>query len=346
MSIRVAIIADDLTGALDTATPFALSGLRVATALRPGALDAALASGSDVVAITTASRALPATEAAAIAEAVAHRLAEANPGIVIKKIDSRLKGNPGVEAEVIARAFGFTTQAIAPAVPDQGRFTLNGAITGKGVDTPIAIAPAFSPSATALDAHTDADLDRIVQAHDWSKTLAVGARGLGSALARSFGGPNTTPPFAPHGNTLFAIGSRDPITSAQIAALAETRSPTLIVDAPSGQLETQPSRLPALLRCTGDFETLDATVSHRFATTVAEWVDALAPDTIVMSGGDTALAILDALGATLLFPQGEAAPGLPWFFIERKHRPPLRAVVKSGGFGEIGALAALVPTKE
>jgi len=346
MTIRVAIIADDLTGALDTATPFALSGLRVATALRPGALDAALASGSDVVAVNTASRALPATEAAVIAEAVAHRLVQACPDIVIKKIDSRLKGNPGVEAEVIANAFGFATQAIAPAVPDQGRVTLNGAITGTGVDTPIIIASAFSPSATAFDAHTDADLDRIVQTHDWSKTLAVGARGLGSALARSLGGPNTTPPFAPHHHTLFAIGSRDPITNAQITALAETRPHLLIADVPSGQLDARPSHLPTLLRCTGDFEILDAAVSRRFATVVAEWVDALMTDTIVMSGGDTALAILDALGANVLFPQGEAAPGLPWFFIERKHRPPLRAVVKSGGFGEIGALAALVPTKE
>jgi uncharacterized protein YgbK (DUF1537 family) len=346
MSIRLAIIADDLTGALDTATPFAARGLRVAAALRPGALDAALASGADIVAINTASRALPATEAAVIVEAVAHRLIEAGPGIVMKKIDSRLKGNAGVEAAAIASTFALSDILVAPAVPDQGRQTRDGAVSGKGVDTPIPIAPHFPPHTLIHDALSDADLDRIAALGDWSKTLAVGARGLGAALARTMGNSGIARPFEPSLRTLLAIGSRDSITAAQIDAFGDMRGHSSIVDAPSGEVGFSPHILPVLLRCTGDYAILDAAVSQHFAASVVQWIEGLAPDTLVMSGGDTALAILDALGADLVFPQGEAAPGLPWFVIERKNRPPLRAVVKSGGFGDISALAALVPSQE
>ena len=52
----LAIIADDLTGALDTAAPFAASPRGVAVASRPGALAAALAADADVVAVSTRSR--------------------------------------------------------------------------------------------------------------------------------------------------------------------------------------------------------------------------------------------------------------------------------------------------
>jgi uncharacterized protein YgbK (DUF1537 family) len=62
----------------------------------------------------------------------------------------------------------------------------------------------------------------------------------------------------------------------------------------------------------------------------------------VTGGGDTALAILRALGVTMVEPQGEAAPGLPWFWINRPNVRPLRCVVKSGGFGDTDVLASLL----
>jgi uncharacterized protein YgbK (DUF1537 family) len=247
----------------------------------------------------------------------------AGPRIVFKKIDSRLKGNVAAETRALAESFGFAGLLVAPAVPDQQRVTVNGAVTGHGVDAPIVIAPHFDGlKARIVDAETHADIAAATADADWSRLLAVGARGLGTALA---GAPHGLPaPFVPEAATLFAIGSRDPITERQIAALAG--------------LEDE--GLPALLRPEG---TPSAAVLERFAGAVADAVEQLRPTTLVMSGGDTALAILDRLGVDLVFPQGEAGPGLPWFLIARENRPSIRCVVKSGGFGDTAALAALLP---
>jgi len=344
MTIEIAIIADDLTGALDTATPLVAAGYRVAAATRPGGLAAALASGAEVVVVSTASRGLPAPEAARLAAEVAKELAALRPKLVFKKIDSRLKGNIGVETAAIARAFGLSRAFVAPAVPGQGRFTVGGAVTGRGVTAPIPVAPHFSEIEIDVeigDAASDAELDRIVTRIDWSNTLAVGARGLGAALARRRG-VGVTAPFNAERQTLFAIGSRDAITAEQVAALRGVA----IHDAPWGVFDG-PVELPAVLRCTGPYSGKDDEgVARRFAVSVMALVERLQPRVLVMSGGDTALMVLDRLGVAVVFPQGEAASGLPSFLIERHIGPSMVAVVKSGGFGDSNSLAALLPRQD
>ncbi|MBI4921470.1 MAG: four-carbon acid sugar kinase family protein [Devosia nanyangense] len=339
MGIEYAIIADDFTGALDCSTPFALSGLAVAAATRPEGLAEALASGAEVVVVNTASRALAEAEAVRRVTAVAQQLRSAGPRIVFKKIDSRLKGNVRAETDAVAACFGHEAVVVAPAIPDQGRPTIGGTVTGRGVPAPLPIAPHVRPGALIADAATDADLDRLVGAHDWSRHLAVGARGLGAAFARRHG-PTSTRPFLPSPRTLFAIGSHDPITLAQVERV-RGRAP--VHAAPLGNLAAEVAGLPAVIQSTGPFAGPDDAISRRFAAAVVGVVEALRPDTLVMSGGDTALAILDALGVGLVFPQGEAAPGLPWFLIKGQDRPSIRCVVKSGGFGGADALAELLP---
>jgi len=341
----MAIVADDLTGALDTATPFALRGLRVAAAVRPEALAQAVASGCEVVVVSTASRAVPALEAARRVASVGAMLAAARPEVVFKKIDSRLKGNVGAETSALAGSMGFAHAVAAPAIPDQQRPTIGGAVTGRGVDAPIAIAPVFDGMPIAVaDAAADGDLDRIVASRDWASTLAVGARGLGAAFARTMGEAAAVP-FAPDARTLFAIGSRDPITERQIDHLREANPNLAVLDAPYGELAAAAPALPAVLCSTGEFRGPDEAISSRFAAGVARHVDRLRPHTLVMGGGDTALAILERLGASLVFPQGEAAPGLPWFLLELANGHSMRCVVKSGGFGDAQVLSGLLPDR-
>lgn len=341
MHIEAIIVADDLTGALDTSTPFALAGRRVACATRPEALPAAIASGAEIIVVSTASRALPVDEAVRKVTAVAEGSVAAAPPIIFKKIDSRLKGNVGAETAALAEALGFSRILVAPAIPDQGRFTVNGHVTGRGVDAPLPIAPLFAGmdlDVEVADASSDADLDRIARDTDWLTTLAVGARGLGAALARLHRGVSPAG-FVPEVDTLFAVGSRDPITDGQVAALNGIE----IHNAPLGELSGTPSGLPAVIRSTGPYQGPNEIIANRFATAVAHAVGRLRPHTLLMSGGDTALAILDQLGVGLVFPQGEAGPGLPWFLIPQENRPSIRAVVKSGGFGDRDALANLLP---
>ncbi|MDR7223784.1 four-carbon acid sugar kinase family protein [Aminobacter aminovorans] len=349
MTLMLAIVADDLTGALDTSAPFVASGLTVAVAIAPKAIAKALAIKPDVFAVSTASRALPPDVASARVRDAAKRLMPHAPGIVMKKIDSRLKGNVGAEADALAEASGRDTLVVAPAVPDQGRTTRDGAVVGRGVDAPLPVLPAFAGSIKRIsvrNAANDADLDRVVADTDWSRSIAVGARGLGLAFARHLHGNGNSRRVAVPANdqnVLFAFGSRDPITDQQVAQLVADNPDVRIVDALNGRF-TLPTdiTLPAVVRCTGDMVEEPARIAARFAEAIADTVHLMRPSTLVMGGGDTALAIIGALGADVLFPRGEVAPGLPWFAIATRHGEGLRCVVKSGGFGTVAVLSDLL----
>ena len=342
MSLAVAIIADDLTGALDTGTPFVDAGLSVAVAIDVDAVEAAIATGAEVVVVNTVSRAMdPAAATASVARA-ATLLREANPALVFKKIDSRLKGNVRAETEALAKAFGKTRVVIAPAIPDQQRFTRNGMVVGRGVDEPIGIAPLFAGSPLAVeigDAETDVDLDRIVAALVGQTTLAVGARGFGSALARRFAhliaSSAHRTAFQPGARTLFAVGSRDPITLSQMEALSDSGLLGGLHEAPAGQFDPDPigHRLPLLLRCSGELLEDPLVVARRFAAGVARIAEETLPDMLMIGGGDTAYAILSCLGARVLTPRGEIEAGIPWFSLTDGRGQEMRCAVKSGGFG-------------
>lgn len=354
MTLMLAIVADDLTGALDTSAPFVASGLKVAVAMTPEATGKALAIKPDVFAVSTASRALPADVASARIRDAANWLMPHAPGIVMKKIDSRLKGNVGAEAQALAESSGRSLLIVAPAVPDQGRMTRDGAVVGRGVDTPLPVRAALAGldlPTEVLDADDDADLDAIVSTRDWSDAVAVGARGLGLAFARHLGGSTHGKEHAfPADNAVFyAFGSRDPITDGQVARLQHDHPAIGMFDAPAGRFELPAdAKLPLVARCTGDQVEDPGRVAADFAAGVAASVERLRPSTLVMGGGDTALAILGALRVDVLFPRGEVAPGLPWFTIATRHGEGLRCVVKSGGFGTVAVLSDLLrpPTGE
>ncbi|MFK0335227.1 four-carbon acid sugar kinase family protein [Rhizobium sp. NPDC090275] len=351
MTLKVAIIADDLTGALDTGTPFVDAGLSVAVAIEIEAIDDALATGCEVVVVNTASRALPEGEAARRAGLAASALLAAHPDIVLKKIDSRLKGNVAAESAAIAAIFGHREITIAPAIPDQERFTRDGHVVGRGVETPLPIAALFEgreDRVVVVDADSDADLDRLVSGHDWQTTLAVGARGLGSAIARRLRrGRDTTIVFEPARNTLFAFGSRDPITAAQMAQLEASGGLRASISALMGALdETETLGLPALLCCTGEMSEDAVTVADRFAKGVRSAIKQTRPDMLMVGGGDTALAVFRALGVRTLLPKGEIEAGIPWFDVTDVDGRHFRCAVKSGGFGNSDSLLRLIPQNQ
>ncbi|MGV8935630.1 MAG: four-carbon acid sugar kinase family protein [Allorhizobium sp.] len=351
MSLKLAIIADDLTGALDTATPFVEAGLSVAVAITPEHLDEAINSGADVVAVNTASRALDADDAARRVVAVAEILRQSRPDVLFKKIDSRLKGNVAAESRAAAVAAGFLRIVVAPAIPDQQRFTVAGTVTGRGVETPLSIAALFEDGKAGIDiadAQTDADLDALVASTDWAAALAVGARGLGAAFARHFARPAAAGRrFLPPTRVLFAFGSRDPITAAQIGALVDAGIVAAPVDAPAGLLPPDPvAALPAVLRCTGELIQFPQAVVDRFAEGVRGVVADTTPDLLMMGGGDTALAVLTELGAGVLMPAGEIEAGIPWFEITDASGRRMSCAVKSGGFGNPDSLLRVLAVND
>ena len=342
--MRVLIIADDLTGALDSAVTLTGAGLRCVVARRPADLAAALAEEPDVLSISTASREGSAAEARAAVAAALDGVGDL-PEILFKKVDSRLKGHVAAEAATVARQSGHRSALIAPAIPAQGRTVAGGHLAGAGVATPIDVAAAMAGSGLQLeipDTRDAADLDRaLAGALAGPPPLLVGAAGLAAALARRLApGAGTLPVPRLAAPLLLAIGSRDPITLAQLDRLAATGVPVL--EAPDGACPSPgdgPIRVVRLVAAPGRAFDPQA-AGARFAAEVARHVTDGQVRTLFCCGGETADAILGALGQGVLRLEGEVLSGVPVSSMLVGGRK-LQLVTKSGGFGDATALLSI-----
>ena len=202
MTLR--LLADDLTGALDSAAWFVpeFGPIPVVWRAHDVPACAAIDSGTrDAFAQETMERFAPLLACGAPA---------------FKKIDSLLRGN--VALEIAACARHFDRVVIAPAFPAQGRITRGGRqlaqVDGEwrdvGVDLP-----------GLRDAETDADLDALVveERAKGGRVLWCGAGGLAAALAgrRPVPKPKLPKPL------LALIGSQHPVSRAQVAAAPRGR---------------------------------------------------------------------------------------------------------------------------
>lgn len=89
-----------------------------------------------------------------------------------------------------------------------------------------------------------------------------------------------------------------------------------------------------------------AEVARRIAEALADLaaaaLDQLDVAGVVLTGGDTARAFLDRLGAAGIDLISEVQPGIPFGTVDGGRRPGLRVVTKAGGFGRPEALAQAV----
>ncbi|MDQ6596128.1 four-carbon acid sugar kinase family protein [Bacillus salipaludis] len=143
MQVKLAVIADDLTGANDTGVQFAKQGLNTAvlfseTQLQPAHL------GADVIVLNSDSRALTSEKAYEAVFNLAAQLNKLSVSKVFKKIDSTMRGNIGPEIDAVMDAFKLKTSFVVPAFPNSNRVTINGNHYVNGVlleETPIAQDP-------------------------------------------------------------------------------------------------------------------------------------------------------------------------------------------------------------
>lgn len=125
------LVADDLTGGNDAGIQFAKRGIDARLALSAecaSVLDAANGKGRMLV-VNANTRNLPAAAAASRVASIVSSLKNAAPtlpAMVFKKIDSTLRGNPGVEMDAIMDGLGFSTAFLAPTYPQQGRTVVDG----------------------------------------------------------------------------------------------------------------------------------------------------------------------------------------------------------------------------
>lgn len=328
---KIVIIADDLTGALDAAGPLAMSGLSCCVVTDDAALEAALVSQADVVSVSTNSREISPAAAGQRVRAVTDRLDD--KAVVIKKIDSRLKGN--IAAELAA--FGRTQIMLLPAIPEFGRIVADGMVTGFGLEAAVCAGDRLGSSARHCLVPDCASRDemRTLVKDAREDMLLAGARGMFDVLAELYFGAATTRAARPlicPAPALVVIGSVDPITRAQTAFAQQKGISYHRVRA--GQMQGGvPDDKHAILCLEG------LSVSAGDLTALADCAAGLLNKRkgLVMSGGATAQAVLNKLNITSLHLCGEILPGVPLSVANG-----LTLITKSGGFGDEGVLVRLL----
>ena len=124
MSKRLTIIADDLTGAMDSSGYLAGLGLSVVVFL-----DKYIRTTAAVSVISTDSR----KDTPSVAAEKIKRMAKGLRGqIVFKKVDSTLRGNIDTELTALMEILSYEKAVLAPAFPAVGRTVVNGVLLVRG----------------------------------------------------------------------------------------------------------------------------------------------------------------------------------------------------------------------
>lgn len=356
---RLLLIADDLTGALDTAAQFA--ALPGAVSVHWRAVD-----GRRSLSIASGARELSGDEAeAAIAALLAPQILD-RATLAYAKLDSLLRGSPAREIAAWLRFGRFDRCLIAPAFPVHGRVTRGGRqyrmsggshamlptdlvadLARLGVSITLARAGEPAPLGVSLwDAETDADLDAVAAAGRAAGggALWCGSGGLASALARS-AGLSVPTAFTFDRPILGLFGSDQPITAAQVDACDDLR--VTIEDGGVCAVREINRRLAArgvaLVRLALPENVARGEAARRIAREFDRLLSGLsAPKTLVVAGGETLRAVCDVLGAYCLEIEGQAEPGVPVSCLRGGRFSGLRVVSKSGAFGDRDLLKRLL----
>lgn len=395
--LEVAIVADDLTGALDMAAPFASRGF--VTKLLLNHAEKATARDTQILTLTSASRELSPQAAAENIRAAMHAALARKPRVLINKIDSTLRGDVASAILIALHSSGMRHALIATAVPSQGRIMRSGEVYVNGdplSDNPLRFEPSSLPSAPlpdllrtlcaeisvhswrrgqtpmlseasgphvyVADCESDDDLDTLARfAIDHSdRLLVVGASGFGTALARRLGATRTRNIVSAHrfsakplAAILFVIGSYTPASAEQIVRLFEEGAQEIAMQFPCDEHDVANCfgidvrsgartslmilRPPASLEFAKE---ISGEIAAALGQNAARLVRHLQIDAVVMSGGDTALAVFQALDIAQAELLQELSPGIA-VGIFQIEGAPVTFVTKSGSFGDADALVKI-----
>jgi uncharacterized protein YgbK (DUF1537 family) len=359
--MRVRIVADDLTGALDTAAPLvSLAGPLPVFWRRRAGLE------------TNASYALDTESRDAEVAAAAWLDAFAGADLAYKKIDSLLRGNTAREIAACLAGGGFRSAVIAPAFPAQQRITRAGrqywradaALPWQPVDCDLGaelrrdgLEVRLAASAEALagtgaflcDAASEPDLAALAAA---GRALEPPVLWCGSAgLARALAGAARAEAAAPLGSPLLLIiGSHHPVTLAQIEALA-AHAPEILIRLDPGTNVGPAIRTVGKTLARHGRAALVIALADGTGPLVARPVfdrilgracrELPGPASLIVTGGATLHRLVQALGAEALLVTREPWPGIARSRLEGGRWPGCEVISKSGAFGDSGLLIRL-----
>lgn len=125
--LKLLIAADDYTGALDTGVKLAQQGVSTAVVGIEAVNPALMKQAADVLVVSTETRHQSPRDAYDTVYRLVQLACEIWPETALyKKTDSALRGNVGSELAAMLDASGASSIAYIPALPNQGRTTVNG----------------------------------------------------------------------------------------------------------------------------------------------------------------------------------------------------------------------------
>lgn len=352
MRNTLAIIADDLTSALDGGSAFAARGGTVCVRLSGERNEPP----AEVVSYDLDSRFDTPETAMRKAEDIGRAVAQVP--VLYKTVDSTLRGNIQPEIRGLLSGSGHRRVVAAPAFPDGGRVTRNGRqwvngipvsesdfsrdIRSPAIDDLVANCFAGSNAdITICDAETNADLDAIVAKHAGDPDLIwVGSPGLAAALARHYQPLRDIPPRSLAARrVLVVVGSLHDINRAQIGRLTQKGVPLVTVSGPESARRLAETLEQSSVTILATDRSVDGTISpgdlaDKVGTIVAACKHRF--DGLVVSGGDTARRIVDHLAGSAIRLFGETEPGIPVGFLTASVTMPI--ITKAGGFGDRDSL--------
>ncbi|CAD6535214.1 four-carbon acid sugar kinase family protein [Paraburkholderia sabiae] len=351
--MRIRIITDDFTSALDGTACFAERGWNTAALLRPE--DTENVTATAVVSLDTDTR-----ERVAAGDPVADAArAWCHADVLVLQFDSTLRGHVAKDCVSARAASGRRKLLIAPAFPSAGRTTEAGRVLVDGVPVhktafgrdptlpvlessvpalflaqglPVVIARDAAQAkvlleehdAVVMDTRAEDDLDALVGLFAGSRDLLLaGSTGLLRALARALSQPEPIPQLAALSCDApwLVVGSLNPSSRRQLNVARESRRINV--------LATGSDRLPGAA--------LAEAALRDLVTQVTNLIASGACDGLVVTGGETARRIVDSLPAVSLRVHREILPGVPLVEV-RSSKGSFPMITKAGGFGGDDAL--------
>lgn len=346
--LSLKLLADDLTGALDTSAEFVGACGPIDIVWSAGSL----APGNPSFAIDSGTRECETHQAAAVVRRIAPQLEGAD--VAFKKVDSLLRGPWGAELGACLQSGLWDTCIVAPAFPHQGRVTRDGRQYQRMPDGSWSAAgPAIidqlrecglearragshttpQKGISIFDAERDDDLDRIARiGRDFSgKVLWCGSGGLAAALARGSDVSVSTHLKTP---LLGIFGSDHAVTAAQLSLCEAVLLRSYDVGTSIEEIGRALGRGAALIRLETSGAMSRTEAAEHFASEITRLVQTIdPPKTLIIAGGETLKAQMLAVEARALRVIGRLEPGLPRSVIQGGPWAGVDVISKSGAFG-------------
>ncbi|MFB2832149.1 four-carbon acid sugar kinase family protein [Aeromonas jandaei] len=355
----IAILADDLTSALDGAAPFAGKGLSARVMLQ---IPTSPEHNADIISFDLNSRFLEPEESSHRFELAADIVKHAD--IIYKTIDSTLRGNLGYETRGTLIGSKRKKALVIPAFPDAGRTTIKGMQYVHGLlleHTEFAQDPTHPITTSSVakrmegldsmlyhifDAESNEDIDAVLHNEGLlSPVVWVGSPGIASALSRTVNKNKETRPLQMQtdvSRVLVIVGSLHQINQAQINRLLRSESDAYLItvtdditsEAAAHEIRTAFLEHSVVCIITSRERTKTGTLSSTPSEKLGEIVALCASlfNGLVVTGGDTARRIVDAINASSLDLLGEVEPGVPFGILNTPGRN-IPFSTKAGGFG-------------